>query len=145
MGAGIAQLGVLAGLDTYLQDAFPEALERGGERVHRGLAKGAERGRWSEDDAAEAETRLVLAAALEELSQCELVIEAAPERIELKRELFERISQVCGPETVLATNTSSILVSSLAGAAARPENVVGMHFFTPPPLMHLVEVIAAAQ
>src|SRR4051812_34319313 len=145
MGAGIAQLGVLAGLDTYLHDPFPEALERGGERVHRGLAKGAERGRWPEEVAVEAETRLVLAGSLEELAKCELVIEAAPERIELKRELFERLSEVCGPETVIATNTSSILVSSLASSAAVPENVVGMHFFNPPPLMHLVEVNAATQ
>src|SRR3954453_14053030 len=145
MGAGIAQLGVLAGLDTYMHDPVPEALERGGERVHRGLAKGAERGRWPEEVAVEAEARLVLASSLEELANCDLVIEAAPERIELKRELFERLSEVCGAETVLATNTSSILVSSLAGAAARPENVVGMHFFNPPPLMRLVGVIAAAQ
>src|SRR3954463_5080041 len=145
MGAGIAQLGVLAGLDTYMHDPFPEALERGGERVHRGLAKGAERGRWPEEVAVEAETRLVLAASLDELAACELVIEAAPERIELKRELFERLSEICGDDAVLASNTSSILVSSLAAAAARPENVVGMHFFNPPPLMRLLEVIAAAQ
>src|SRR3954453_11657563 len=145
MGAGIAQLGVIAGLDTYLHDPFPEALERGGERVHRGLAKGAERGRWNEDQAADAEARLVLAGSLEELSACELVIEAAPERVDLKRELFERLSETCGPDTVIGTNTSSILVSSLAAAAAHPENVVGMHFFNPPPLMRLLEVIAAAQ
>src|SRR5918911_810487 len=100
MGAGIAQLGVLAGLDTYLHDPFPEALERGGERVHRGLAKGAERGRWSEEEATEAETRLVLASSLDELSKCELVIEAAPERIELKRELFARRSGGWGGETL---------------------------------------------
>ena len=143
MGAGIAQLGCIAGIDTYLHDPFPEALERGGESVHRGLQKGAERGRWPEEVATEAETRLVLAASLEELADCDLVIEAAPERIELKRELFERLSEVCGPDTVLATNTSSILVSSLASAAKQPENVVGMHFFNPPPLMHLLEVIAA--
>ena len=145
MGAGIAQLGVLAGLDTYLHDPFPEALERGGERVHRGLARGVERERWSEEEATAAEARLVLAGSLEELSGCELVIEAAPERIELKRELFERLAEVCGPETVIATNTSSILVSSLASAAARPESVVGMHFFNPPPAMELLEVIAATQ
>jgi 3-hydroxybutyryl-CoA dehydrogenase len=145
MGAGIAQLGVIAGIDTYLHDPFPEALERGGERVHRGLAKGAERGRWPEEVAVEAEARLVLASSLDELSACDLVIEAAPERVELKRELLERLSEVCGPEAVLATNTSSILVASLATAAARPENVVGMHFFNPPPLVHLLEVIAATQ
>jgi 3-hydroxybutyryl-CoA dehydrogenase len=145
MGAGIAQLGCLAGIETYLYDPFPEALERGGERVHRGLAKGAERGRWSDDEAAAAEARLVLAESLEELASCELVIEAAPEKAELKRELFARISEVCGEDTVIGTNTSSILVSSLASAAARPENVVGMHFFNPPPLMRLVELIAATQ
>ena len=145
MGAGIAQLGVLAGLDTFLYDPFPDALERGGEIVHRGLARGVERERWSEAEAAEAEQRLVLAAELDELARCELVIEAAPERPELKRELFARLSEVCGEETILATNTSSILISSLAGAAARPENVVGMHFFNPPPAMRLLEVIAAAQ
>src|SRR3982750_4375920 len=118
MGAGIAQLGVLAGLDTYLHDPFPEALERGGERVHRGLAKGVERERWTEDQAAEAEARLVLASSLEELSGCELVIEAAPERPDLKRELFEQLSEVCGEDAVIASNTSSIILSSLGGAGA---------------------------
>ena len=73
------------------------------------------------------------------------MIEAAPERAELKRELFAALSRVCGPEAVLATNTSSIPVTSLAGAAERPENVVGMHFFNPPPLMKLLEVIRAEQ
>jgi 3-hydroxybutyryl-CoA dehydrogenase len=145
MGAGIAQLGCLAGIDTYLHDPFPEALERGGERVHRGLARGVERGRYGEQQAAEAEARLVLAGSLDELAPCELVIEAAPERPQLKRELFERLSEVCGEDAILGTNTSSILVSSLASAAARPENVVGMHFFNPPPAMALLELIAATQ
>ena len=146
MGAGIAQLGCLAGLDTYLHDPFPEALERGGERVHRGLARGVERGRYSEEQAAEAETRLVLATTLEELAPCGLVIEAVPERPQLKRELFERLSVILDDDdAILATNTSSILVSSLAGAAAKPENVVGMHFFNPPPQMKLLEIIAATQ
>ena len=76
---------------------------------------------------------------------CELVIEAAPERADLKRQLFARLSEVCEPDTVLATNTSSIPVTLLAGAAARPKNVVGMHFFNPPPLMRLLEVIPAEQ
>jgi 3-hydroxybutyryl-CoA dehydrogenase len=145
MGAGIAQLGCLAGFDTYLHDPFPEALERGGERVHRGLAKGVERERYTEEQATEAESLLVLANSLEELQPCGIVIEAAPERPELKRELFERLSRICAPDTVLATNTSSILVTSLASVAAQPENVVGMHFFNPPPLMRLVELVATAQ
>ena len=135
MGAGIAQLGCIAGFDTFLHDPFPEALERGGDEVHRRLSK---RG----DD--EAERRLVLAESLDELAGCGLVVEAVPERRDLKVELFERLSEVT-PDAVLATNTSSILVTSLASAAAKPENVVGMHFFNPPPLMRLLEVIAAEQ
>ncbi|HEX8857330.1 MAG TPA: 3-hydroxyacyl-CoA dehydrogenase NAD-binding domain-containing protein [Thermoleophilaceae bacterium] len=145
MGAGIAQLGVLAGIETRLHDPFEDALERGIERLREGLRRGAERGRWSEDEARAAEERLHAAPSVDDLSETELVIEAAPERPELKRELFARLSEVCSSETVLATNTSSILVSSIATAAARPENVVGMHFFNPPPLMKLLEVIAAAQ
>jgi 3-hydroxybutyryl-CoA dehydrogenase len=141
MGAGIAQLACLAGFDTFLHDPFPEALERGGESVHRGLAKGVERERWSSDDAAAAERRLVLAESLDELSGCGLVVEAAPEQPELKRELFAKLSEICADDVVLATNTSSILVSSLASAARHPENVVGMHFFNPPPLMRLLEVV----
>src|SRR5438067_4947398 len=79
------------------------------------------------------------------MSNSELVLEAAPERRDLKRELFGQLAEVCRDEVVIATNTSSILITSLASAAARPENVVGMHFFNPPPLMELVEIIAAEQ
>jgi 3-hydroxybutyryl-CoA dehydrogenase len=141
MGAGIAQLGCFAGMRTLLHDPVPEALERGEERVRAGLAKWAEKGRVSGD----AVRLLEPVAAAEGLASCELVIEAAPERLDIKRELFGRLSNVCGPEAVLATNTSSIPVTSLASAAARPENVVGMHFFNPPPLMRLLEVIRADQ
>src|SRR5437763_9811098 len=145
MGAGIAQLGCLAGLETLLHDPVPDALEHGEYSIRTGLAKGAERRRWSEDDARAAGERLRLCEQLDDLSGCELVIEAAPERPELKRQLFEQLSEICADDAVLASNTSSILVSSLAAAAAHPENVVGMHFFNPPPLMRLLEVIAAAQ
>jgi 3-hydroxybutyryl-CoA dehydrogenase len=143
MGAGIAQLGCLAGMDTWLHDPIEEALEHGAERVRAGLAKGAERGRWSEDEARTAGDRLRTNGSLDELAPCELVIEAAPERLDLKRELFARLSEICDDEAILATNTSSILVASLASAAARPENVVGMHFFNPAPLMRLLEVVEA--
>jgi 3-hydroxybutyryl-CoA dehydrogenase len=141
MGAGIAQLGCAAGMTVLLHDPVEEALERGAEQVRSGLRKWMEKGR-----AGEASLELLRpAAALDDLAVCELVIEAAPERAELKRELFASLSKACGPETVLATNTSSIPVTSLAGAAERPENVVGMHFFNPPPLMKLLEVIRADQ
>jgi 3-hydroxybutyryl-CoA dehydrogenase len=144
MGSGIAQLGCLAGMATVLYDPVAEALERGAASLRAGLEKGAERGRWSAADAEAAAARLETTGALEDLAGCELVIEAAPERAELKRELFARVSEIC-PDAVLATNTSSIPVTSLASAAARPELVVGMHFFNPAPLMRLVEVIAAEQ
>ena len=143
MGAGIAQAGCLAGMQTVLHDPVPEALARGLAQVRENLARGAERGRWSEQAAGEATARLIRAEGLEGLAEAELVVEAAPERLELKRELFARLSELC-PDAVLATNTSSILVTAIAGAAARPGNVVGMHFFNPAPLMPLVEVVAAA-
>ena len=141
MGSGIAQLGCAAGLHTVLHDPFDEALARGARAVGAGLEKWAEKGRA----APEASEFLEPAPALSGLAGCDLVIEAAPEQPQLKRELFGRLSEVCGEETVLATNTSSIPVTSLAGAAQRPENVVGMHFFNPPPLMRLLEVIRAEQ
>jgi 3-hydroxybutyryl-CoA dehydrogenase len=141
MGAGIAQLGCAAGMTVHLHDPLEDALERGAERVRSGLRRWIEKGRAGEDSL----ELLRPAAALGDLAGCELVIEAAPERADLKRELFAALSEACGPDTVLATNTSSIPVTSLAGAAERPENVVGMHFFNPPPLMQLVELIRAEQ
>jgi 3-hydroxybutyryl-CoA dehydrogenase len=141
MGAGIAQLGCAAGMTVLLHDPVEDALERGTERVRSGLRRWVKKGRAGGDSL----ELLRPAAALEDLAGCDLVIEAAPERADLKRELFAALSRICGPEAVLATNTSSIPVTSLAGAAERPENVVGMHFFNPPPLMRLLEVIRADQ
>jgi 3-hydroxybutyryl-CoA dehydrogenase len=141
MGAGIAQLGAAAAIRTLLHDPVPEALERGTEKARRGLAKWAEKG----EVGADAAELLEPVRTLDELAPCDLVIEAAPERAELKRDLFGALSMVCGDDVVLATNTSSIPVTSLASAAAHPENVVGMHFFNPPPLMPLLEVIRADQ
>jgi 3-hydroxybutyryl-CoA dehydrogenase len=141
MGAGIAQLGAAAGMRTLLHDPMPQALDHGTEAARRGLGKWIEKGRSVQD----AQELLEPVSSLDELAPCELVIEAAPERAELKRDLFGALSMVCGDDVVLATNTSSIPVTSLASASARPENVVGMHFFNPPPLMPLLEVIRADQ
>ncbi len=146
MGAGIAQLACLAGARTLLHDPVPEALKRGLEQIRLHLERGAERGRWSAEDAAAAADRLQAAGSLDGLAPCELVIEAAPERLELKRELFTRLSEeVVSEDCVLATNTSSLLVTAVATAAKRPERVVGMHFFNPAPLMRLLEVVAGSQ
>lgn len=145
MGAGIAQLGALAGMQTVLFDPISEARERGEASVHENLDKGAERNRWSVEDAERAHGLLGIARELEGLAECEVVIEAAPEQLDLKRDLFGRLSEICAPGTVLATNTSSIPVTQIASAAREPGNVVGLHFFNPAPLMKLVELIAALQ
>ena len=142
MGAGIAQVACLGGFETYLHDPFPDALERGLAAARAGLEKGSARGRWSAGEAQAAQERLHPAPDLRDLAPCEVVIEAAPERLDVKRELFGRLSEVCAPDAVLATNTSSLPVTALATAATAPERVVGMHFFNPVPLMDLLEVVA---
>ncbi len=145
MGAGIAQLSCLAGARTLLHDPLPDALDKGLEQIKRHLERGAERGRWSPEDAAAAAERLEPASSLEDFAPCELVIEAVPERLELKQELFETLSNgIVAEDCVLATNTSSLLVTAVARSSHRPERVVGMHFFNPAPLMRLLEVVAGA-
>src|SRR4051794_4668270 len=144
MGAGIAQLGALSGARTLLFDADGAALERALERVPHHLQRGAERGRWGAGDASAANERLEGASELSALAPCELVVEAAPESLEVKRELFGALSEIA-PQAVLASNTSSLPITSIAPAAADPSRVVGMHFFNPPPLMRLVEVIAGLE
>jgi 3-hydroxybutyryl-CoA dehydrogenase len=142
MGSGIAQLAARAGARTLLHDPIADALERGLERARDGLAKEAAKGRLTEDAAREAAERLEPASELAALAPCELVIEAAPERLELKHDLYRRLSVLVSEECVLATNTSSMLVTAIAAAASHPERVVGMHFFNPAPLMALLEVVA---
>jgi 3-hydroxybutyryl-CoA dehydrogenase len=142
MGAGIAQLACVGGFDTWMHDPAPDALRGGEVRVREGLAKGAARGMWTEREAAAARERLNLAHELADLAGCRLVIEAAPEDLELKRDLFARLASICGPDAILATNTSSLSVTAIAGGTDRPERVCGMHFFNPPPLMRLVEIVA---
>ncbi|MDQ6842644.1 MAG: 3-hydroxyacyl-CoA dehydrogenase NAD-binding domain-containing protein, partial [Actinomycetota bacterium] len=146
MGAGIAQMSCLSGARTLLHDPLAEAIERGLAQIEAQLERGVQRGRWSQEDASAARVRLEAAPSLGDLKPCELVIEAAPERIEIKRELFAKLSrEVVSEDCVLATNTSSLLVTAIASAATRPERVVGMHFFNPAPLMRLVEVVAGAE
>ncbi len=142
MGAGIAQLACLGGLETWLHDPLPEALAAGRARVTDGLAKGAARGMWSEADAEAAEGCLHLVDRVEDLGRCRLAIEAAPEDLALKRDLFAELAELCGRDAILATNTSSLSVTAIAAGVERPERVCGMHFFNPPPLMRLVEIVA---
>jgi 3-hydroxybutyryl-CoA dehydrogenase len=142
MGSGIAQLACLAGARTLLHDPVAEALDRGAGAVGENLDRGAQRGRWSEQEAREAAQRLQPAGDLRQLASCELVIEAAPESLELKHQLFSSLSEIVDERCVLATNTSSLSVTAIASAASNPGRVVGMHFFNPAPLMRLLEVVA---
>ncbi|HEY2772215.1 MAG TPA: 3-hydroxyacyl-CoA dehydrogenase NAD-binding domain-containing protein [Solirubrobacteraceae bacterium] len=145
MGAGIAQLACFGGARTLLHDPAPDALERGLEGIRAQLERGVERGRWSAEEASAASDRLAPAAQIEELAPCELVIEAAPEKLELKRTLFESLAGIVSEQCVLASNTSSLLVTAIAAAVPHPERVVGMHFFNPPPVMRLLEVVAGEE
>ncbi len=143
MGKGIAQVAALGGYETLLYDVYPEAAEAGAANLGEDLARGASRGRWSDEEAEAASLRVEPAFAMAELAGCDLLIEAAPEDLELKRKLFTEAAAVCGPEAVLATNTSSLRVAEIAAGVPNPERLVGMHFFNPPALMKLVEVVAA--
>ena len=145
MGAGIAQLAARAGAQTLLYDPIEAALEAGLRKARDGHGREAARGRLSAEEAAAASERLHPVSELERLGTCELVIEAVPERLELKHELLERLSSIVAEDCVLATNTSSLLVTEIARAASRPERVVGMHFFNPAPVMALLEVVAGVR
>ncbi len=142
MGAGIAQLACRSGARTLLHDPIPEALLGGVEKLRDGFEKDAARGRVSAEEAEAGIARLEAVANLEAFADCELVIEAAPERLELKHEMYARLSEIVSPDCVLASNTSSLLVTAIAAAASNPERVVGMHFFNPAPVMRLLEVVA---
>jgi 3-hydroxybutyryl-CoA dehydrogenase len=144
MGAGIAQIAALGGYETRLHDPVRTALETGIERLHSALAKGAAKGMWSEEDADAASARTGPARSLGDLAECDLVVEAAPEDLALKRDLFAALADTCGAGAILASNTSSLPVTAIAAEIPHPERVVGMHFFNPPALMKLVEVVAAA-
>lgn len=144
MGAGIAQIAALGAYETRLYDPLPAALELGLEKLNAALTKGAAKGLWSEADADAASGRAGGAHSLADLAECDLVVEAAPEDLTLKRELFAALAEACGPDTILASNTSSLPITAIAAEVPGRGRVVGMHFFNPPALMKLVEVVATA-
>ena len=133
MGAGIAQVVAASGREVLLHDAVPGAVDRGLETMRRSLAKLHEKGGPAPDDV------------LARVTAADLLIEAIVENAEAKKELFRAADAVLPPEAVLASNTSSIPITELAAATSRPEQVVGMHFFNPVPMLALVEVIRAEQ
>jgi 3-hydroxybutyryl-CoA dehydrogenase len=143
MGAGIAQVAATAGCDVALYDVRRELAEKGKEKIAAVLRKLAASGKVASDAAEAAIARIVATERLDDLRDCALVVEAAPEKLELKRALFAELGRVCGAETILASNTSSLAVGEIATAAAHPERVAGMHFFNPAPILPLVEVVRA--
>ena len=145
MGAGIAQVSAQAGFETLVYDVSQEFIDRGLGRIRSFLQRSRERGKLTAAQEEQVVARLSSSLRLEDFNGCALIIEAVPERLELKREVFKSLDSICDPETVLATNTSSFSVTAIAGATQRPERVLGMHFFNPPPLMALVEVIEGAR
>ncbi|MGP8242174.1 MAG: 3-hydroxyacyl-CoA dehydrogenase NAD-binding domain-containing protein [Solirubrobacteraceae bacterium] len=145
MGSGIAQLACRSGARTLLHDPIPDALQRGLERARDGLQKEAAKGRLTQEEAQAGIERLEAVDDLAAFAPCELVIEAVPERLDLKHDLYRQLSEIVSEECVLATNTSSLLVTAIAAGATHPERVVGMHFFNPAPIMRLLEVVAGEQ
>ena len=141
MGAGIAQVAAQAGFETLLYDIKQEFIDAGLGRIRSFLKGSRERGRISAEVEQQVLQRLRGTTKLEDFTGYSLIIEAAPEVLELKRDIFKRLDAICGPETLIATNTSSFSVTAIAASAQRTDRILGLHFFNPPPLMALVEVI----
>jgi 3-hydroxybutyryl-CoA dehydrogenase len=141
MGAGIAQVAAQAGFPTLLYDIKQEFIDTGLGRVKNFLKGSRERGKLSAEQEQEILDRFTTSTKLEECQGAALVIEAAPEKLDLKRDIFKQLDSICAPEALLATNTSSFSVTAIAASTKHQERVLGLHFFNPPPLMALVEVI----
>ena len=144
MGAGIAQVAAAAGHRVKLHDNDADAINTGIDAIRANINKRIARGRIDAHAAEQLLARIEPCAALTQLSDCALVIEAVAENLQVKQELLTRVEQTCAADTVLATNTSSLSITALAAALARPRNLVGMHFFNPAPAMKLVEVVSGA-
>jgi 3-hydroxybutyryl-CoA dehydrogenase len=141
MGHGIAQVSAQNGYEVVLVDAVPEALERGRTQIAKGYERLVGKGKLAAEDRDQALARLSTAGDLGALDGVDLVVEAVVERLEVKQKVLSELDRICRPEAILATNTSSISITKLAGATKRPGKVIGMHFMNPVPVMQLVEVI----
>lgn len=141
MGAGIAQVAAQNGHQVFLHDQYPDALERAEKQHRKILARLVEKGRLKEGEDQQILQRIAYVNELTELASASLFIEAVVENLEVKTQIFKQLDEVAPAEAILASNTSSLSIASIAGATARPERVVGIHFFNPAPLMPLVEII----
>jgi 3-hydroxybutyryl-CoA dehydrogenase len=141
MGNGIAHSLALGGFSVTLIDSDPHALERALGTIERNLNAGVERGKLTGEKAEAARSRLVTSTKGEGAAQAGLVIEAVPEEMPLKHAVFARLDEICGVDTVFATNTSSLSITEIAAAVKDPSRVVGMHYFNPAHLMKLIEIV----
>ncbi len=143
MGAGIAQVSAAAGLRTIVLEVNDAVLAKGLGRIEKFLAASVEKGKMTADEKARLQANLSGTTAYADLKDCDLVIEAIVENVDVKRQAYAAVEAVVGPHCLLATNTSSLCVTELAAATTRPDRFGGLHFFNPVPLMKLVEVIRA--
>ncbi len=141
MGSGIIEITARTGISVTAYDISPEALEAGRTRVFRSMDKALSRGKLDEATRDSAESAITWTMDYDDFGGCDLVVEAAPENLELKQDVFGRLDDVLGSDAIIATNTSSLSIIDIAMATSRPEQVLGMHFFNPATIMRLVEVI----
>ncbi|HVE64824.1 MAG TPA: 3-hydroxyacyl-CoA dehydrogenase family protein [Mycobacteriales bacterium] len=141
MGSGIAQVAAQAGYDVVLRDVTEASLERGLVGIRASLGKFVEKARLSAEDRDLALDRITTTTDLDAVAGADLVVEAVFEQLDVKRELFASLDKICGPDAVLATNTSALPITQIAASTSRPESVVGTHFFSPVPMMRLCELV----
>jgi len=141
MGNGIAHVAAQAGFDVVLQDLEDRFVAKGLATVGKNLQRGVDKGRMTSEEKEAVLSRIQGSTNLEDLAGCDLIVEAAVEKLEVKLDLFARLDAIAGPDALLASNTSSISITKIAAATHRPEKVIGMHFMNPVPVMKLVEVI----
>ncbi|MBV9216080.1 MAG: 3-hydroxybutyryl-CoA dehydrogenase [Acidobacteria bacterium] len=141
MGNGIAQTAAGAGFGVVMCDVSSDFVAKGLANIGKSLDRFVKKESMTEEQKAEVLGRITTTTDLKELSGCSLVVEAATENFEIKKQIFEQLDEFCGPDAILSSNTSSISITKIAAVTKRPEKVIGMHFFNPVPLMKLVEVI----
>lgn len=143
MGNGLAQAGISAGFDVILRtrDASPEKVEKTTAKIAKSFAKQVEKGKMSQTDMDAAMARFSMTSDLRMAKDCDLVIEASAEDIEIKKTLFRELDAICKKEAILASNTSSLSITEIGSVTNRPEQVIGMHFFNPVPVMKLLEIV----
>jgi len=145
MGAGIAQVAAMAGNDVHVYDANPQALQRAQTQFEQTLQKLVEKGKITEDTSASVCSLVHWEHSLDAFQSCELVIEAIIENLDIKQEVFTKLEAIVAEHCLLASNTSSLSITSIAAACKHPQRVLGIHFFNPAPLMELVEIVPALQ